>query len=291
MTRYLTNMFAYMKKCILCLIILFLFPFSLYGETTEEEKKSHFNILHNLKDSITYNYGLNFIGAAAGTWIIIENGLDWRWRNTVFNNRSLGNIGSIVMPTGNIVPVATPFIFYISGSYWKNEKTITAAEALAQSLILSMIIQTPLKMISGRREPMLTDRSGLFDKNLHRRIYEEKDFSNEWDLFNMNFVAGWPSGHTTNAFAAAATLSEIYHDNIWVKAGAYTYAIFIGAGTTTSSHWISEAVAGALIGYAIGKTVGKSYRKYLDGQKKEKHLSLYPYSSGNSTGILLCMPI
>jgi len=233
------------------------------------------NIGWNLLDSITYNYGLNFIGAGVGTWGMIETGIDWKWRNTVFDNNSR-NIGSIVMPAGAIIPVITPVAFYITGKSFQNERAVIAASALTQTLILTMAVQSPLKMITGRRDP------GLVDNRYYDKIYDEDDFSGVHNWFNMDFFNGWPSGHTANAFAAAATLSEIYHDNIWVKIGAYTYAAFIGFGTTTTSHWASEAFAGALIGYAIGKTVGKSYRKFLDGSEEKTQVSFNftPHSAG-----------
>ena len=243
----------------------------------ENETTPHIfhNIGWNLLHSITYNYGLNFVGAGVGTYGIIEIGLDWKWRNTVFDNNALSNFG-VVMGIGGIVPVITPVIFYISGKSLENEKAVIAATALTQSLILTMCVQTPIKMITGRRDP------GLVDNSFYDKIYGEANFSNVWNWFNMDGFNGWPSGHTANAFAAAATLSEIYNDKIWVKVGAYTYATLIGFGTTTSAHWASEAFAGALIGYAIGKTVGKSYRKFLNNEEDNDNISFYftPYSAG-----------
>jgi membrane-associated phospholipid phosphatase len=111
----------------------------------------------------------------------------------------------------------------------------------------------------------------------------EKDFSGVFNWFNMDFFNGWPSGHTANAFSAAAAIAEIYHDNIWVKVGVYTYAAFIGFGVTTHAHWASEAFAGALIGYAIGKTVGKNFRKLLEKQEEKTTVSLF--FTLNSIGI------
>lgn len=284
-----------MKKNVLCMIILFLFSFNVYGETMKPKKSSAPDIFHNfggnLAGSVTYNYGLNFIGATVGTWIIIETGLDWKWRNVAFDNRWMENAGNIAMPLGNIVPIVTPLILYFYGKSAENERAVTAAEALTQTFIMTSAVQTPLKMITGRREPGLDDRGSIFDEHLHERISGEDDFSNEWDWFNMDHVKGWPSGHTANAFAAAATLSEIYHDNNWVKFGAYAYATFIGFGTTTNSHWLSETFSGALIGYAIGKTVGKSYRKLLEGDTEKKHLQISPFLSGDSAGIIINIAI
>ena len=269
------------KKYVFLLTLLFLFQLHLNGETLATEKASSPHIFHNigwnLLHSFTYNYGSNFIGAGVGTWGMIETGFDWKWRNTVFDNAWLGNIGGPVMGAGGIVPLITPLAFFISGKYLKNERLVIAASALTQTLILTMAIQSPLKMITGRRDP------GLVNNSFYERVYNEDDFSGVFNWFNMDFINGWPSGHTANAFSAAATLSEIYHDKLWVKIAAYSYAAFIGFGTTTHAHWASEAVAGALIGYAIGKTVGKSYRQFLD--KNEEGSTIAFFCTFNSAGI------
>jgi len=262
-----------MKKYLLFLIFLFLFRFQLNAETfkTETGPSPHVfqNIGWNLLNSVTYNYGFNFIGAGLGTWGMIGTGLDWKWRNTVYDSNSLSYIGGPVMTTGGIVPMITPLLFLLPGKIIKDEKLVITASALTQTLILTMVVQSPLKMITGRRDP------GLVNNNFYNRIEGEPDFSGEFNWFNMDFFNGWPSGHTANAFSAAATISEIYHDNIWVKLAAYTYATFIGFGVTTHAHWASEAIAGALIGYAIGKTVGKSYRKFLDKDEDKNPISFY----------------
>jgi membrane-associated phospholipid phosphatase len=62
----------------------------------------------------------------------------------------------------------------------------------------------------------------------------------------------------------AAALAELYPKNLGVKIAAYSYAALTGIGMTLFTHWASDAVAGALIGYAIGKSVGKSYAELRD---------------------------
>ena len=267
------------------MLVACVFQFSLFAQESEQtvKKEPTPHIFHNfgwnILNSFTYNYGLNFAGAGLGTWGMIETGIDWKWRNTVYDNSWMGNIGGPVMVTGALVPFITPLAFYLSGKYFENEKLIITASALTQTFMITMLIQSPLKMITGRNDP------GLVDNNFYERIHEKDDFSNNFNWFNMDFINGWPSGHTANAFSAAATLSEIYHDNIWVKIGAYTYAAIIGFGTTVGSHWASEAVAGALIGYAIGKTVGRSYRKFLENTEEKNHLSFY--FTFNSVGVII----
>jgi hypothetical protein len=49
----------------------------------------------------------------------------------------------------------------------------------------------------------------------------------------------------------------------------------MGVAVSVTTHWASEAVAGAFIGYAIGKTVGNSFSHLLSGQKTAPPVSFY----------------
>ncbi len=91
---------------------------------------------------------------------------------------------------------------------------------------------------------------------------------------------GWPSSHTTAAFAMATTLAELYPDNMTVKICAFTYASLIGIGVSTNIHWASDAFAGALIGYAIGKTVGASFRNLMNNSGQKQSYSFYITPTG-----------
>lgn len=223
----------------------------------------------NALRSFTYNYGLNFIGAGLGTWALIESGVDWRWRNIVYDNTWLSNMGRPGLYIGYTVPGLAPVATYVAGLIAKDAKMQIAGMALTQSFLLTFAIQSPLKMITGRTLP------GIVTELDHTRSTRSDNFSNEFNWFGTNFVGGWPSGHTANAFAAAAVISEIYHDILWLKIAVFSYAAFIGMGVTLDVHWVSEALSGALIGYAIGKTIGRSYRKLLENDANQNRLSFY----------------
>jgi membrane-associated phospholipid phosphatase len=238
-----------------------------------------YNIGWNAFHSVTYNYGLNFIGAGFGTWAFIESGIDWEWRNIAYNNTWLANCGRPGLYIGYIVPAITPIITYTVGRFSRNEKLQITAFALTQSLMLTLAIQSPLKMITGRALP------GIITELDHTRNSRADDFSNEFNWFNSNFIGGWPSGHTANAFAAAATISEIYTDSLWLTICVYSYAALIGFGVTLDAHWASEAMAGALIGYAVGKTVGKSFSKLLKGKENKNNFSFY--FTPNTIGVII----
>jgi membrane-associated phospholipid phosphatase len=232
------------------------------------------NTLH----SFTYNYGLNFIGAGAGTWLFIGSGLDWKWNRLAYDNEWLAKSGLPALYIGFAVPGITPLAFYITGTYLKDEKLQVTGLALVQTLMLTMGIQSVFKISTGRAMP------GIITEFDHKRSSRTDDFSDEFDWFNMNFIAGWPSGHTANAFAAAATITAIYRDNLPIKIAAYSYAALIGFGVSVNVHWASDVLAGALIGYAVGKTVGHNFSQYLENQEKSK---MSFYVTPNSAGVIL----
>jgi hypothetical protein len=57
----------------------------------------------------------------------------------------------------------------------------------------------------------------------------------------------------------AFTVPALFPQKRWLGAAAILYVLYIGVGVSTTIHWFSDFVAGALIGTAIGRTVGKSF--------------------------------
>jgi membrane-associated phospholipid phosphatase len=274
-----------MKKYIACLLFLIAFCPGLYAETTQLKDDvppvtlMFHNMGRNLLDAVACNYGINFAAAGLGTWAFIETGIDWKWRNIAYDHAWLANCGKPELYVGYIVPGLTPIVAYVASRYTNDKKLLVTSLALAQSLMLTLLIQTPLKMITGRASP------GIVDELDHTRSRQDDDFSGRFDWFNANFIRGWPSGHTANAFSAAATVAELYKDNLWLKIGVYSYAALIGFGVTLDVHWASEALAGALIGYAIGKTVGRSFSKLLKNSHADHRVSFYV--APNALGAIL----
>ncbi len=65
----------------------------------------------------------------------------------------------------------------------------------------------------------------------------------------------FPSGHATNAFAAATAIAAHY-DGWVVPTIAYTLATSVAASRVNDHvHWPSDVVAGALIGRAVGRGI------------------------------------
>jgi membrane-associated phospholipid phosphatase len=271
--------------------LLFLTVFSVLGEDAVDEGSavaapapdaepvSVFATFHdigwNLLHSFTYNYGLNFVAAGAGTYGMIAGGLDWAWYKAVYDSEPLMGMGNAANIIGFGIPVAAPVAAYAVGRCTDDRKLQVLGAALAQTAITATGLQIFIKVWTGRRQ------AGIADRDPQTTDYSD-DFA--FGFLRRGFVDGWPSGHMMNAVAAAVVVSEIYDDDLWIKMASYAYAAAIGIGMTFSDHWTSDVFAGALMGYAIGKTIGKSFKALLKPQESEENAVSF-YFTPSSFGV------
>lgn len=238
------------------LFLLFVLPVSLISQNKEKEYSSvpfsnlFYNIDKHLARSFTYNYGINHLFAAAGSYGIVSSGIDWEIYKFSKNNKGVAYTGFASVIIGVIAPLAVPLGMYYYGKSEDNEELQITSLALGQAAMISLVVSSGYKLITGRKPPE------IFDDETNVKDYS-KDF--KFGFLNRGVFDGWPSGHTMAAFAMATTLSELYLENTTVKFCAFVYASIIGLGVSTNIHWFSDAFAGALIGYSIGKSVGAGF--------------------------------
>jgi membrane-associated phospholipid phosphatase len=213
------------------------------------------NIGGNVLNSFSTGYGLYHAAAIASTYGLVNSGADWRYYQTMVQHKYIAIAGFPSVILGGIVPLAVPAYLYFKGKSQRNPDLIYTGFALGQAAVISLLISSSYKAVTGRHPPNTfeddtntTDYSGDFHFGFMRR-----------GIFN-----GWPSGHTTSAFAMATTLIELYPDKKNLKLWAMGYAVLVGWSVSTNIHWLSDAVAGVLIGYAIGKTVGRSFHSLMN---------------------------
>ena len=282
-----------MKKLVLLVFLaLFLFSFNLYGQTIETDiiplypdsiKLVFHDLGWNLLHSFTYNYGTNSILSVAVTYAAIESGFDFYWRNLAYDNTFLEKVGIPAVYYGFVVPIVQPFAVYFTGYALKDRKLQVLGLALTQTLALTAPIQAGLKLLTGRAEP------GISDVAWHTRGERDEDNSGSFKWLNTTFLMGWPSGHVAHAFSMAAIVNEIYKDNLWLKIGTYSYATLMGLFVSFNVHWVSESIAGALLGYAMGKTIGRSFSKLLGDNKTEDNFSLVVIPNKTGFAVQLAM--
>lgn len=98
----------------------------------------------------------------------------------------------------------------------------------------------------------------------------------------------WPSGHTTQAFVAAAFLDHEYrHKSIWISVASYTCATSVAVFRILNDrHWSADVFAGAGLGILITNVAYWTHQykwknfKFLEG----KEVSILPYYQNKGVG-------
>jgi membrane-associated phospholipid phosphatase len=245
------------------LIPLFVFP---YDNGQPSFKGLFHNFGHNLRGSFSKDYGTYHLSTAVLSYGLVQSDADWCYYSFMTENQAIPSIGMAAVITGGLIPVTVPLYLYYRGKSNHDDQMVYSALAMGQSVIISLLVSSTYKAITGREGPE------IFDDTARKENYSEEF---HFGFMRRGIFEGWPSGHTMNAFAMAGALTEMYPDNKNVKLFAWLYAFFIGIGVSTNIHWFSDCVAGALIGYSIGKTVGNSYRKLYDGDSEKSASGFY----------------
>ena len=200
---------------------------------------------------------LNFIGCFKGriiiwhmaaiilTSILIISGFDWFY---ICSTRSQA-LRSCMWPAvviGQLIPLTLPLYLLLTGRIAQNAMITRTAWALGQAAFLGWFIASLYKAFTGRihlPHNLAIDTSHVF----------------RFGFMRGGIFWGWPSSHTTTAFAMAFTLFTLFPKQKMLRIGVIVYALYIGVGVSMTIHWFSDFVAGAIIGTVIGVTIGKSY--------------------------------
>ncbi|HUA37639.1 MAG TPA: phosphatase PAP2 family protein [Candidatus Sulfopaludibacter sp.] len=179
------------------------------------------------------------------TFILVRSGFDWRY----FLATRGPELRSWMFPAviiGGLLPFYLPLALLAAGYITRNARTMLTGWAVAQAELLGALIVIAYKAFTGRAHPMHSvgaDISHVF----------------HFGWLRGGVFWGWPSSHTTIAFAMAATVFTLFPKQRWLNCLAILYAFYIGIGVSMTIHWFSDFVAGAIIGSVIGTVVGKNW--------------------------------
>ena len=187
--------------------------------------------------------------AIGATLLIVGSDFDWVYFKAT---RPFAHYLFPAVILGWRVPVLFPIASYIIGSVRKDLRAICSAYSTAQAAVIGLLISSFYKALTGRPGLRLSVRA-LVDTS------QEFHFG----FLKGGIFFGWPSSHTTVAFAMAAAIWALYSDSKAVRCIALLYAIYIGVGVSMTIHWFSDFVAGAIIGTVIGITVGNVFKERL----------------------------
>jgi len=183
----------------------------------------------------------------------VVSGFDWLYF-TATRNSTLQIWMFPAVPIGGLLPIALPLALLVGGWLFTNVTLKNTGWGTGQAALIGSLISSAYKSITGRAHPVHTPGT---------------DISH---VFHFGFLRGgvfwgWPSSHTTIAFAVAGTLYKLFPEHRWLGIVCFTYALYVGTGVSVTIHWFSDFAAGAIIGTVIGMVVGTSYRDSFQATK------------------------
>src|SRR5574343_112245 len=214
------------------------------------------NVIGNTKRLLIGKNILYLAIAVVLSIVIVYSGLDWYYFST-FRNSLLFDITFPAIAFGALIPVFGTLIYLLIALFRSDKNSINTSKALIQASILGYLTSTFLKVFTGRIEPPREYLQGMLDTS---------------HGFNFGFLEhgifwGWPSSHTTIAFAMMSVILIHYSRNKFIKFLAIFYAFYVGIGVSISIHWLSEFIVGAILGTLIGRIVGESFLEKMNSNR------------------------
>ena len=179
------------------------------------------------------------------TFICVTSGLDWFY----FGSTRSPQLWAWMIPSapiGALVPLVLPLTLILTGFISSRTRLAQTGWAIGQAALMGSLLSSTYKAFTGRVHP----EHGIGADLSH-------EFRFGW--LRGGVFWGWPSSHTTIAFAMAVTVFTLFPQRRWLGWLALAYAAYIGLGVSMTIHWFSDFVAGAILGSVIGLVVGKSF--------------------------------
>ena len=231
------------------------------------------NFGNNVLDSFRGNNIYLHLTAVAATAIIVDQGVDYDVEHYFNEQTEYGSWARPVVFTGEYLPFIAGGSLFAYAKIRNDREVLGASFAVMQASLIEFLYNSALKAVTGRPNP---DWRHVSDMDSLSRT------------FRLGFLRGgvfwgWPSGHTAATMAVVSALTSYYPGKTWLKVvgfGLVGYTMFgVSANNRGGMHWLSDAVAGALMSYAVGATVGKYYRNVYSGKTQNSSLQ----SSGSSS--------
>jgi membrane-associated phospholipid phosphatase len=206
--------------------------------------------------------------AVVGAGLLLDHSVDKfmanhatsSWDRMAKDVQNLGSTPSVLIAGGT----------YLAGVAFKDpEVRATGIDTMVTMGLANLLLTIPLKVVVGRSRP-----------------YADKGAS---DFHPLNGGESFPSGHATQAFALASVIAE-HADRPWVSWVSYGLAGLVGvARMEQRAHFMSDVVAGGLIGTFVGKSV-VAYNQTLRADWHSKaSVSFAPTFQPGGYGLSLAM--
>ena len=220
----------------------------------------------NLVASFKWPMIIGHLLAAGLTACLVLSGFDWQYFSAT-RHPALLSWAFTAAPIGGLIPLALPLSLLLVGILCKSPMTTTTGWAIGQAELIGSIVSSAYKAFTGRVHPPLS---------MWTEAGPDLSHGFRFGFLRGGAFWGWPSSHTTIAFAMAITVFTLFPRRRWLGLLAIGYALYIGIGVSMTIHWFSDFVAGMIIGTMIGFAVGKSFSHRRDDESVRGESHSFP---------------
>lgn len=185
------------------------------------------------------------------TYVCIVSGIDWNLAKFYNENEVFVWIAAPFVLGGMVIPFIIIGYFYFQQNKEHTGVNKVQFKRSLYAFISTYTIMTLLKVFTNRVDMEPFEPLG------------ETDISNQFRFGFMNsnswwesFSEGWPSGHTMIAVGMAFAIHPLIRSKFW-KSLNIIYPLLVAWSVSTAFHWLSDVIAGGLIGIIVGAYIAK----------------------------------
>jgi membrane-associated phospholipid phosphatase len=209
--------------------------------------------MSNLRFIVSLVIGLLLVSLV--TYLFIETGIDWRAAVYYNHNELFVYLASPFVILGMFIPIVIIGYYIFQWRSTREEKYQIQFKRSLYSFMFTYVLMTLLKVFTNRVDMEPFEPIGSIDTSGEFRFGFMN--SNSWW---ESFSEGWPSGHTMIAVGMAIAIHPLIKSGFW-RSINIVYPILVAWSVSTAFHWLSDVIAGGVIGVIVGIYYAKQYSK------------------------------
>ncbi len=237
-------------------------------------------------EEITVNKIPVYLGIAVSTaGLILTDNQSWKASDKIYNksyfNRTASDIFEYVGDGRSQLGLAAGFALF--GFIARDNRALTTASEIVESVLASGSVVQVLKHITGRQSPFVSTKPG----GAWRFFPNQIDY-----LKHVPAYDAFPSGHLTTSLAAFVVIAENYPELKWIKPVSYSLEALLAISMVNKGiHWYSDYPLAIFLGYEFGTIIAHHDNSYIiqkhNGKKPELVIGPYFNYGGNGLSVSL----
>ena len=191
------------------------------------------------------------LGAVMGVLVATDGSSRDAFQSYAGRHPWAADVAPVVTEIGGLGGFAAAGALFGAGLIFRDERTRDTGYLAASAILQTFLVDAVLKGLTGRQRPAVADGVDHWSG--------PAAFFKRFEKGRSDLYESFPSGHTASAFALATVLA-LRTRSPWVGAAAYGAAAAVGMSRAVlDKHWLSDIVAGAVVGYLVARLVVRGH--------------------------------